>query len=133
MIPVQARARHLLKNGKGMEICDPQEIGRIVRIFLRDGFCVVRNILDTERLGRLQKACTDLIAQRVARTPIGVTYGVHPETGQRFTIRQPGRYSFGSHSNLHRREWCMLADLPLLHPILGGYFDRKTICAGCRW
>ena len=130
---VQARMRHLQeKSGiKGLEVCEPHEVERIVRIFLRDGFCAVSRIMDDERLAALQQACAELIAERVAETPHGVTYGVHPESGERFTIRQPGRYSFGSHGNLHRREWCMLADLPLLRPILEAIFQSPDyMCWG---
>ena len=103
----------------------------VVRIFHRDGFCAVSDIMDSEQLTRMQKASTDLIAERVADTPNGVTYGVHSQTGKRFIVRQPGRYSFGSHGNLHRKEWCMLADLPRLHPILEAIFQSSDyMCWG---
>ena len=94
-------------------------------------FCAVKDVIDGGRLPKIQKACTDLIAERVAATPDGVTRGLNPKTGEEFTIRQPGRYSFGSHGNLHRKEWCMLADLPLLQPILEGIFQSPDyMCWG---
>jgi ectoine hydroxylase-related dioxygenase (phytanoyl-CoA dioxygenase family) len=130
---VVARMEHLQANAgiKGLEICEPHELDRIVRIFLRDGFCAVNGVIDGERLPKVQAACTALIAERVAETPDGVTRGVNPQTGKEFTIRQPGRYSFGSHGNLHRKEWCMLADLPLLQPILEAIFQSEDyMCWG---
>jgi hypothetical protein len=130
---VMSRMAHLQANAgiKGLEVCEPHELERIVKIFLRDGFCAVKDVIDEERLPKIQAACTALIAERVAETPDGVTRGVHPETGKEFTVRQPGRYSFGSHGNLHRREWCMLADLPRLHPILEAIFQSPDyMCWG---
>ena len=130
---VLARMEHLKANAgiRGLEVCEPHELERIVKIFLRDGFCAVKDVIDEERLPKIQAACTGLIAERVAETPDGVTRGVHPATKKEFVIRQPGRYSFGSHGNLHRREWCMLADLPRLHPILEAIFQSKDyMCWG---
>ena len=42
-----------------------------------------------------------------------------PHMGGRYTGRwglEPGRYSFGSVRQLHKKEWCMLIDLPTTTP-----------------
>ena len=106
---VQRRMKHLQQNSgiPGLEVCGPHEIERAVRIFLRDGFVAVRDVMTAKQLARIQNASASVVSQRVAQTPNGVTYAA-----DKSIIRQPGRYSFGSHNNLHRPEWCMLADLP---------------------
>ena len=101
----------------------------------------VKDIMDESQLARIQQASTDLIAERIAATPDGVTRTADQEgkplwdeaTGEwkEMPIRQPGRYSFGSHGNLHRPEWCMLADLPRLSTILEAIFQSKDyMCWG---
>ena len=37
-----------------LEICSPDEVDRAVRIFRRDGFVVVRDLLDAEHLGKFR-------------------------------------------------------------------------------
>ena len=41
---IQQRRAHLEKNAgiKGLDICSPEEVDRIVTVFLRDGFAAVR-------------------------------------------------------------------------------------------
>ena len=51
---VEALRKRLRKhNGiRGLEICDPSEMKKIARIFRRDGFVVVRDLLNAEQLAR---------------------------------------------------------------------------------
>ena len=50
---VTALARHLERNAgiAGLEILEPSEIDRAVKLFHRDGFVVVDNLLDPDQLG----------------------------------------------------------------------------------
>jgi hypothetical protein len=112
---VVERMAHLRERSgiAGLEVVAPDDVEAAARLFLRDGFVVVRDVMSAAQLSRVQVASTKLVGERVAETPNGVTYA---QDGS--VIRQPGRYSFGSHGNLHRPEWCMLADLPAVHAIL---------------
>ena len=130
----------------------------------------VKDIMDESQLARIQQASTDLIAERIAATPDGVTRTADQEgkplwdeaTGEwkEMPIRQvrcaasrscrrtppgqareadpprlvqPGRYSFGSHGNLHRPEWCMLADLPRLSTILEAILVMMSPATASQW
>lgn len=132
---VQARREHLRKKSgiRGLEVCTHDQIERVVRLFMRDGFVAVADVLEEAQLRRIQAACTSVIAERVAATPEGVTWSkpnvslADPDELQ-YRVRQPGRYSFGSHNNLHRPEWAMLADLPRLSPLLTAIFQSEHYC-----
>ena len=96
----------------------------------------VAAVIVGEQLEAMQAACTALIAERVAATPQGVTWNrpgmslAAPDELEH-RVREPGRYSFGSHGNLHRKEWAMLADLPRLSPILSAIFQSEDyLCWG---
>ena len=62
---VVALREHLReRNGiDGLEICDPGEVERAARIFRRDGFVVVRDLLDENELARLRAGCTRVLRQ----------------------------------------------------------------------
>lgn len=125
---IVARTAHLKAHSgiSGLEVCAPEEVERVVRLFLRDGFVAVRDVMSAGQLRRVQAATAEVIAERLAETPNGVTYNKDGSI-----IRQPGRYSFGSHGNLHRPEWCMLADLPAVHTILRSIFQSSNfMCWG---
>ena len=53
---VEALRAHLrAHNGiRGLEICDPTEVKRAARIFRRDGFVVVRDLLNAEQTRPLE-------------------------------------------------------------------------------
>jgi ectoine hydroxylase-related dioxygenase (phytanoyl-CoA dioxygenase family) len=113
---VDALREHLAANNgiRDLEILDPGEIERAVRIFDRDGFVVVRDALDAEQVEFLRAGVDDAVAQIVALDP------------DRSGNRGSRRYSFGGSSStrsmLHRPEWQMLIDLPTIEPILTAIF-----------
>ena len=114
---LDAQREHLLANNglTGLEILDPSEIDRAVRIFRRDGFVVVRDALDTEQIEFLRNG-----VREVAREIIELDAA---STGNRGSHR----YSFGgssaTRSMLHRPEWQMLVDLPTVTPIVTAIFE----------
>ena len=99
----------------GLEILDPSEIERAVRLFRRDGFVVVGDVLDADQTailrGGVREVVNDIIALDDERTG---NRGSH-------------RYSFGgssvTRSMLHRPEWQMLVDLPTVTPIITAIFE----------
>jgi hypothetical protein len=106
---VQARLAHLReKNGlKGLEIVHFSEVERATQLFLRDGFVAVSDVLTPEQLKTMQEATATRIAELTEKNPGGI------------------RYSFNSHSNLHRQEWADLVDLPTTTPILTSIFNSS--------
>ena len=65
---VQAlRQRLRAENGiQGLEIVGPHEVDRAARIFFRDGFVVVRDVLDDATLARLREASARVLRQILA-------------------------------------------------------------------
>ena len=132
--PGVERLRDHLKeqNGiRGLEICAPDEVERAVRIFRRDGFVVVRDLLDAEHL--------ELFRQGSARALREILD--NPGSGGRKYItesgRLPHRYSYGTSSAsrqmLHEAEWAAMVDLPTTTPILAAIFgsmDYLVLGAG---
>ena len=104
---VLARLEHIREHSgiKGLEICSPHEVERIVQLFERDGFCVVRDVLKPDQLQRMQRATEDAQAEELAAS------------------RGDIRYSFNSHSQLHKKAWCELVDLDTTTPILTAIFN----------
>ena len=98
----------------GLEILDPDEVDRAVRLFDRDGFVVVRDALDTHQTELLRAGVAEVADDIVALDP------------SRKGNRGSHRYSFGGSSRtrsmLHRPEWQMLVDLPTVTPILTAIF-----------
>ena len=89
----------------GLEVLRPDEVDAAIRIFYRDGFVVVRDVLTPEQVEFLRRGCEHEARALVAEFPNG--------RGNRGTYR----YSWGAASLtgsiLHREEWVMLADGPL--------------------
>ena len=84
--------KHLREhNGiRGLEICDPGEVERAVRIFRRDGFVVVRDLLDEQDLARFREGCVRVLGEILEITGVA---------GRKYlgeTNRLPHRYSYGS-------------------------------------
>jgi len=104
----------------GLEICAPDEVTRIARILRRDGFVVVRDLLDPEQLERWRAGCARVLGQ-ILEIPGREGRAYVTETG-----RLPHRYSFGTCSAsrhlLHEPEWAALVDLPTTTPILKAIF-----------
>lgn len=98
----------------GLEVLSPAEVDAAVRIFYRDGFVVVRDVLSTEQVKFLRRGC-----EREAALVVDAD---HRQQGN----RGPNRYSWGSasrtNSMLHHEEWVMLVDLDTLRPIVTAIF-----------
>ena len=130
---VQALRNHLkASNGiKGLDICAPDEIDRAVRLFFRDGFVVVKDLLDTDALARWRGGCAREL--RKILEPDG-------HDGRKYiteTMRLPHRYSYGTASAsrqlLHDPVWASMIDLPATTPILKAIFgsdDYLVLGAG---
>ena len=106
------------QNGiNGLELCDPSEIERAVRIFRRDGFVVVRDALDADQVAFLRSGVREVAAEIVALD------------AERNGNRGSHRYSFGgsslTRSMLHRPEWRMLIDIPTVTPIVSAIFESS--------
>ena len=99
---------------RGLEVFDPGELEAIVRVFRRDGFVVVADVLRSEQVATLKAGCEEVIDEVLAIDP--------DRTGNRGSHR----YSFGAvsvtRSQLHRPAWQMLVDLPALTPIITAIF-----------
>ncbi len=100
---------------RGLEVLEPSEIERAVRIFRRDGFVVIQDMLSDAQLSTLRSGVDDVVASIVALDPDG--------TGNRLARR----YSFGGSSStrsmLHRPEWQMLLDLDAVHAVVSAIFE----------
>lgn len=107
---------HLASNNgiKGLEILDPNQVERAVRLFRRDGFVVVGNILNAEQIEILAAGCSDVINEVAALDT------------DRKGNRGSHRYSFGgsslTRSQLHRPAWQMLLDIPSVTTLLRTIF-----------
>jgi hypothetical protein len=130
---VCALREHLRRhNGiQGLEILGPDEVDRAARVFFRDGFVVVRDLLDAAALGRLRDASASAL-RRILEIP-----GADGRKYVTESLRLPHRYSFGSSSAsrqmLHDAVWAALIDLPTTTPILSKIFggdDYWVVGAG---
>lgn len=99
----------------GLEILEPDEVERAVRLFRRDGFVVVRDALTPQQVTTLKAGVDEVVGEILAINP------------DRSGNRGSHRYSFGgsslTRSMLHRPEWQMLVDLPTITPILTAIFE----------
>ena len=120
------------KNGlHGLEIVGPDEVERAKRIFLRDGFVVVRDLLDPDALATMREASARVLRQ-ILEIP-----GVDGRKYMTESGRLPHRYSYGTASAsrqlLHEPEWAAIVDLATTTPILTALFggdDYWVIGAG---
>lgn len=114
---IAAKRQYLSANNGivGLEILEPTEIERAVRIFERDGFVVIGNALDAEQTAALQDGVSGVVDEIVSLDE------------ERDGNRGSHRYSFGgsslTRSMLHRPEWQMLVDLPTVTPIVTAIFN----------
>jgi hypothetical protein len=130
---VCALREHLRRsNGlAGLEIVAPGDIERAKRIFFRDGFVVVRDLLDERQLAAFREASARVLQQILDVPGFG---------GRKYvteTARLPHRYSYGTASAsrqlLHEPEWAAMIDLATTTPILKALFggdDYWVIGAG---
>ena len=116
---IVAKRDYLTANGgiRGLEIFGPGEIDDIVRVFRRDGFVVVADVLTPAQLEFLKAGCDTVVDEILELDP------------DRYGNRGSHRYSFGAASvtgsQLHRPEWQMLIDLPALTPIITALFESS--------
>ena len=129
---VALRERLRRRNGlPGLEIVRPDEVDRAQRIFFRDGFVVVRDLLDAEQLAAFREASAKVLQQILDIPGFG---------GRKYiteTARLPHRYSYGTASAsrqlLHEAVWASMIDLATTTPILSAIFggdDYWVIGAG---
>ena len=109
------RAHLQAHNGiKGLEVLEPGDTERALRLFRRDGFVVIANVLNPEQTDRLAKGCDEVVSEILALD----------ET--RAGNRGSHRYSFGgcslTRSQLHRPAWQMLLDIPAVTDIVSAIF-----------
>ena len=116
---------------RGLEICDPMEVDRAARIFHRDGFVVVRDLLDAETLERWREGCARVLKEILRHT------GADGRKYITETQRLPHRYSYGTSSAsrqlLHDPVWASMIDLQTTTPILKHIFggdDYHVLGAG---
>ena len=124
--PSVCELREKLRKHNGiheLDICDPDELDRAATIFWRDGFVVVRNLLNTENLDRFREGSARVLSEILA--PDG-------EAGRKYlteTNRLPHRYSYGTTSSsrqlLHDSVWASMVDLDTTTPLLTKLFGSK--------
>lgn len=112
----ELRAHLAANNGlANLEIVQPTDIDNAVRLFRRDGFVVVENVLHNDQISQLAEACDEIIAEVVALDP--------DQRGNRGSRR----YSFGgsslTRSQLHRPAWQMLLNIPAVVNLLDAIFE----------
>ena len=76
---------------------DQAEVERAVKLFLRDGFCAMKDALSPSQLETMRVGVDRNVADMLSRDPHGEGRGTPPNN-------QPGRYSFGSGRHLHEPE-----------------------------
>ncbi len=128
---VVALREHLRQlNGiRGLEICSLGEIERVVRVFHRDGFVVVRDLLDVEALAALREGSARYLKDILSIPAVGNRKYL-TESG-----RLPHRYSFSTSSAsrqlLHDAVWASMIDLPGTTPLLKAIFgSSEYYCMG---
>jgi ectoine hydroxylase-related dioxygenase (phytanoyl-CoA dioxygenase family) len=112
---VALRARLEAGNGiVGLEVVAPDDVERALRLFHRDGFVAVRDVLSAGQVARLAAGCAEVIDEVVA-----LDTDHHGNRGSH-------RYSFGgsslTRSQLHRPAWQMLLDIPAVTRIVSAIF-----------
>ncbi len=127
--PGVVHLREYLKKHNGMpglEIVEPHEVERARRIFFRDGFVVVRDLLDPVRLEQFREASARILRQILE---------IPGQGGRKYiteTMRLPHRYSYGTASAsrhlLHEQAWAAMIDLPTTTPILSAIFGGEDYC-----
>ncbi|MFM5894476.1 MAG: phytanoyl-CoA dioxygenase family protein [Novosphingobium sp.] len=99
---------------KGLEVLGVSDKERALSLFRRDGFVVVADVLNAEQTAFLKAGCAEVAAEILAVDQAGHgTRGSH-------------RYSFGgsslTRSQLHRPEWQMMLQVPLVDELVSAIF-----------
>ena len=99
-----------------IEMLEHYETDRAAKIFLRDGFVAVRNVLVGDQFNQTKNASEKVIQQIIDKDPaLAGNRGHH-------------RYSFGN--QMHHIEWCNLTT-PAVNSILEAIWNSdQFICAG---
>ncbi|WP_394763678.1 phytanoyl-CoA dioxygenase family protein [Phenylobacterium sp.] len=110
------RAHLAAHNGiKGLDILQPRDTTRALELFRRDGFVVIADVLNDEQVEILAAGCHAVAADILALDQ------------DRSGNRGSHRYSFGgsslTRSQLHRPEWQMLLDIPLVTELVTAIFE----------
>jgi len=124
---VALRERLRTENGiRGLQIVAPHDVKLAADLLHRDGFVVVRDVLDADQLAQIRTASARAVADLMADDPDCSAGGGAGGL--------PHRYSFGggsaSRQMLHVREWCDLIDLPTTTPILTEIFGSPNYVVG---
>ena len=122
-----------LTSMKGLELVDPREKGfakRAARLFLRDGYVAVRDVLEPERLEVCRSGCIKVVRRILATDPTGGGNG-HPSY-----VHSSHRYSItGEGAVLSKMgatpEFAYFCDPPVLREVLTEiYGSDDYICNG---
>ena len=111
----ELRAHLAAHNGiKGLELVGPTDQARAVELFRRDGFVVIADVLNQDQIQFLAEGCA------------AVTDEILALDQTRNGNRGSHRYSFGgsslTRSQLHRPEWQMMLEVPLVDEIVTAIF-----------
>ncbi|AMS29747.1 hypothetical protein AEM38_10305 [Hyphomonadaceae bacterium UKL13-1] len=115
---VALRAHLEANNGiKGLEVLQHSDVGRAVELFRRDGFVVVADVLNHQQTQFLANGCNEVAAEILALD------------SERSGNRGSHRYSFGgsslTRSQLHRPEWQMLLEIPVVDELVTAIFGSS--------
>ena len=99
----------------GLESVDHEDVQRAAKLFYRDGFVVVADVVPEDILNELKEACMSLVRSMVR-------CDAHRK-GNRGSHRYSFSEAFESGSCLHLRPWARLVDMPRLTPVLQHIFD----------
>ena len=114
---VLALREHLEANNgiRGLEVLAPGDAGHAVELFRRDGFVVIAGVLDSEQTEILANGCRE------------VASGILALDADHKGNRGSHRYSFGgsslTRSQLHRPEWQMMLQVPLVMDVVTAIFE----------
>ncbi len=102
---------------RGLEILAPADLGHAVELFRRDGFVVIADVLDSAQVEILARGCAEAASEILAL-----------DEGRKGN-RGSHRYSFGgsslTRSQLHRPEWQMLLDIPVVTQVVSAIFGSE--------
>ena len=100
---------------RGMDILAPRDTPHALELFRRDGFVVIADVLNSEQTEVLARGCAEVAGEILAL-----------DEGRRGN-RGSHRYSFGgsslTRSQLHRPEWRMLLEIPLVTDLVAAIFE----------
>ncbi len=102
---------------KGLDILEPSDTQRAVALFRRDGFVVIADVLNEAQTKFLANGCHEVAAEILALD------------SERGGNRGSHRYSFGgsslTRSQLHRAEWQMMLDIPVVDQVVTAIFGSS--------